>query len=231
MNDPRDLDGPRREKLWRLLDLLEAETAAGRSEPAGEPAVPEVDLRTLLGEVTALKAAVRAETSAAREVRDQLTQGAEDLRHELERAARREEALRAEAERGRRAEARRSALELVELIDRLEPAVEHARDLARPRWRWLTRRRDPSAVSLLEGLELSLQRLSRKLGERGLTRVTTVGHLFDPTVMEAVDTVELAAVPEGRVVAEVSAGYVSSEGVLRAAQVVVNRRFDQDEED
>jgi len=179
----------RSEQVEGLCDLLRAELEAGRQTLDSGLLLPEVDLRTLLSEMTAIKAEVRAETTAARELRDQLTGTVETLRRELERAGQRETTLRDDTERLGKQETRRAALDLVDLADRLEPAVERAQELARPRWHWFTKRPDPAAVSLYEGLVLSQQRLTRKLTERGFSRVATVGQPFDPRTMEAVEIV------------------------------------------
>ena len=65
------------------------------------------------------------------------------------------------------------------------------------------------------------QALDGALARNGLTRVPTVGLVFDPTKHEAVQLVELAS-PRGVVVEEAAAGYMDGYCLLRAAQVLVS---------
>ncbi|MBI2569945.1 MAG: hypothetical protein HYV63_23315 [Candidatus Schekmanbacteria bacterium] len=67
----------------RMRSLVLSEIAAGRAITLEElvPA-PEVDLRTLLGEMAALRREVRQETTASRSVRDQTLELLAELRAE-----------------------------------------------------------------------------------------------------------------------------------------------------
>jgi hypothetical protein len=95
-----------------------------------EELLPAVDLRTLLGEMAALKAEVRTVTVEAREARQAGDESARQLRAELERAAEREDAHRRAADDARR----RAARALIDVGDRLEAAVRSARAPVRRRW-------------------------------------------------------------------------------------------------
>jgi molecular chaperone GrpE len=57
----------------------------------------------------------------------------------------------------------------------------------------------------------------------GIKRVQTVGHPFDPSQHEAIQHVESAEHPPGVITAEVQAGYLLGEQLLRAAMVVVSK--------
>lgn len=216
----------REEDVRLLLELLEAEQAAAEARLEPDEALPEVDLRTLLSEMTALKAAVRAEATASRDARDRTGEALAGLRDELARAAVREEDLREDADRRLEVMARRAALELVELHDRLEPALDQAREAARPRWRWFRRVAEPAAVALVEGLALTVKRLRRRLEDRGVRPLPTSGVPFSPVTMEVVGVVDRPELDEGVVVEEVTTGWQrdGDERPLRVAQVVVNRR-------
>ena len=178
--------------------------------------LPEVDLRTLLGEMAALKAEVRAQTQAARAVQSGPDTAAEALGRELDRGAAREAALRKQVDDQRR----QAALALVDVADRLEATLATAR-LPAPRGFFV--RADPRVAAFAEGLELTLRRVARHLGALGVRRVDVERQPFDPQHMEAVGTRCEVRRPDGVVLSEVTAGYTDAAGVVRAAQVIVNR--------
>lgn len=72
-----------------------------------------------------------------------------------------------------------------------------------------------------EGLRLSIQQFQDALKAEGLERIETEGKHFDPKTMEAV---EVQIGEEGKVIAEVRAGYLLNGEVLRPAQVKVGKR-------
>lgn len=182
--------------------------------PGLEP--PEVDLRTLLGEMAALKAEIRAETQATRALREDADRRLGRADEEVERARAREVA----AQRALEEQRRRTALGWIDLADRIEAALRVAE---RPAPTGLFRRPDPRVSALADGLRLTLSVLSDRLQGLGARRVDAKGRAFDPATMEAVTTRHAADRPAGEVLEEIAAGYVEAAGVLRAAQVVVNR--------
>ena len=177
--------------------------------------LPSVDLRTLLGEMAALKAEVRAQTSTVREVQAEAVKGTDALRQELERAASREAAQRQAVDDERR----RSAMALIDLSDRIEAALA---SVAVPVPRRFFVRADPRLGAFAEGLRLTLRRASEHLGGLGVRRVEVVDRDFDPKVMEAVGTQQRADRPNAVVLSEITAGYADARGALRTAQVIVN---------
>ena len=238
MSEPNGHDRSAEAQIRMLQKILEeegrrAEIGHVEGPDADDVEVPELDLRTLLAEMTALKAAVRADASAARDIRDRFSMTVEMLEKELARARKREDRLTADWEDRLSIVGRRATLDLIELADRLEPAIERARNIARRRWGWLPWRRSGRAIeSLVKGLELTWRRLDRQLEEQGVRRLSTVGQRFDPSTMKALEHVERDDVDEGVVVQEVAAGYVFDESrrgrdddvrVVRVAQVVVAR--------
>jgi molecular chaperone GrpE len=72
-----------------------------------------------------------------------------------------------------------------------------------------------------EGLKMVLRQFSDTLGRSGITKVPTVGNLFDPGVHEAIQQVETDEHAPGTVVAEVQPGYLQGDRLVRAAMVVV----------
>jgi len=75
----------------------------------------------------------------------------------------------------------------------------------------------------LDGVRLVRERLLALLADAGVEPIPTVGHPFDPYLHQAVGTTIDGAHPAGVVVAEQRRGYTGPAGVLRYAEVIVNR--------
>jgi molecular chaperone GrpE len=97
-------------------------------------------------------------------------------------------------------------LSLLDLADDFERALAHAND---------------SAESVVAGLHTMQRRLARLLNTHGVMPFESVGQAFDPTVHEAVGTVQSDQHPTGIVFDEVSRGYHWGDEVLRPARVRV----------
>lgn len=77
-------------------------------------------------------------------------------------------------------------------------------------------------------LAVTAQQYLDVLQAEGVRRIETVGKSFDPTVMEAIDTIEVdpsagSGQEEGKVIEEVRAGYALHDTLLRPAQVRVGK--------
>jgi molecular chaperone GrpE (heat shock protein) len=75
----------------------------------------------------------------------------------------------------------------------------------------------------LDGVRLVRERILALLADAGVEPIPTVGHPFDPHLHQAVGTIIDGAHPGGVVVAEQRRGYTGPAGVLRYAEVIVNR--------
>lgn len=207
--------------------LLAAELEAGGAQSGGGAGLdpedlPTVDLRTLLGEMAALRVEVRAETTASRQARTTLEEAVRQQAEEQARGRSREAALRDEVTTGRQQAVLRVTPALFDLVDRLEGTHDGARTLAGER-QWLSRRLVTGVVALADGLALTLERTHLHLRELGLDRVTTRGRPFDPSLMEAVATDARPNLPDGHVLEELSSGWRTAAALVRPARVVVNR--------
>jgi len=115
----------------------------------------------------------------------------------------------------RKTEARFGELvaELLDLVDNLELALEHAP-------------RDTTATSLVRGIDLARKQFLATLEAHGVHRFGEAGIPFDPNEAEAVrvDAVEQAAA-DGTVTEVLKPGYRLAGRVLRAARVAVGRRI------
>jgi len=95
----------------------------------------------------------------------------------------------------------RVIVELLPIVDTLENAHKHLGD---------------------QGLELALNQIIQILKRFGVEKMHTVGTLFDPVSMEAVDVKEGE---ENMVLSEMMPGYLIYGSVLRIAKVVVGKKI------
>src|SRR5688500_1694803 len=98
--------------------------------------------------------------------------------------------------------------EFLPVFDNLERAIQSAQ-----------RAQEVKAVA--DGLQMILRQYGDTLGRVGMQKVKTIGHQFDPSHHEAIQQIETEEHPPGTVVAEVQAGYLQGERLIRAAMVVV----------
>jgi molecular chaperone GrpE len=178
----------------------------GENGTNGAPSGPEMDATSEVLPVTPEVAELRAqlETQGAR--LDEVLRAYSHLQQERENFRKRSER---EKERVLEVERGKVALALVEAVDELDRILSAA----------------PGKESaLVFGVRLIRDGLLRRALASGIQRYETVGELFDPTLHEATDTVEVAD-PEldDRVLEEVQAGYRQGDRVLRAARVRVGR--------
>lgn len=79
------------------------------------------------------------------------------------------------------------------------------------------------AEEFVKGMQLAEREIFRKLEMHGLKRIPATGR-FQPSHHEALMRVETTETPEGEIVAELRAGYMLYDRVLRPAQVSVAAR-------
>jgi molecular chaperone GrpE len=137
-------------------------------------------------------------------IRDQLLRTAADFDN-FRKRSRRE---LAEAERRAREDLLR---DLLPVIDNLERAAAHAESAE-----------DTNAV--VEGIRLVLNQFSDTASRLGIKRVEALGQPFDPAVHEAVQHMETDEFSPGVVAAEVLAGYVMGDRLIRPSMVVVAKQ-------
>lgn len=115
---------------------------------------------------------------------------------------------RKEIEEVRRRTIEDTLREVLPLVDNLERAASAMTDAT-----------EVSAVT--DGVQMVLRGFEDIANRLDLKRVTTIGHLFDPTCHDAVQQEETDAHAPGTIVAEVVPGYYLGERLLRPAMVVV----------
>ena len=74
-----------------------------------------------------------------------------------------------------------------------------------------------------KGVELTESELMKVLNKFGITKMETMGKVFDPSFHQVVQEVEDKTKPAGTVVAELQTGYMINDRLLREAVVVVTR--------
>ncbi|PIU52904.1 MAG: nucleotide exchange factor GrpE [Deltaproteobacteria bacterium CG07_land_8_20_14_0_80_60_11] len=100
--------------------------------------------------------------------------------------------------------------ELLPVVDNLERALDHGRQLEAPE-------------ALLEGIERVYQGFLKVLDRFGVTPFDSVGQHFDPALHNAMMQEEAPGVPDCRVIKELQKGYLMNQRLLRPAMVVVAR--------
>jgi molecular chaperone GrpE len=100
--------------------------------------------------------------------------------------------------------------ELLPVVDNLELALEHGRQLEAP-------------APLLEGLEMVHQGFLKALAKFGVSPLASVGQFFDPAFHNAVMQEAAPEVPDRTVLKELQKGYLLQGRLLRPAMVVVAR--------
>jgi len=102
----------------------------------------------------------------------------------------------------------RILIELLDVIDELEMAVKSARLL-------------DSVEDLLQGVEMTLKKLTKILENEGVFPIKSIGEPFDPSKHDAVEKTEKEGVEGCTIVEEVRKGYTMRDKVIRASMVKV----------
>jgi molecular chaperone GrpE len=211
-------------------ELLSALETGEAPEPADEP----FDLYSLWAAMTALTQEVKLQGRAFRQLSDTLTPVA-DLPATLP-------ALLGNAANGRSGEGERErtlqkVLDLLlDLRDRLDRGIKSVgeaeteiADARKSTWRTRLFGPDPDQLqhvretlaALEKGYTLGLDRLDQALSDFEVRPIPAMGLPFDPRLMNAVETEETSAAPDGTVVEVYRNGYEWNGKIYRPAQVKV----------
>ena len=100
--------------------------------------------------------------------------------------------------------------ELLPSLDNLERAITHAKS------------ENKDFDSMIEGLEM-VNKMTHEVFEKfGVSRINTVGEVFDPNIHQAVGVVQSDSVPENHIVEECLGGYLLHDRIIRPAMVRVS---------
>jgi molecular chaperone GrpE len=179
---------------------LDDEADANRDEVADAPNlkpsyVEELESRTKAAEQKVLEVQSRFD-----QLRKQLQTETDETRQRLNRAA---------DERAQREKANFIA-SLLPVLDNLERATAAAAG-------------GSSSETIAEGIRQTASSFENALAAAGLEPIDAEGEVFDPELHEAVETVEVSAEDEGKVVDQFTRGYKIGERLLRPARVKVGR--------
>ena len=172
------------------------------SSNAVEDVLAGPDLHALYSELASLRQEVRLQNREQARMRRQ-AEGERETQQEVVRRT-----------------AERACLQpMLEVRDALLRGQEAAAVVRARRW---LRPRGIEAVA--EGYTMALARFDRTLADLGATQVVTKGETFNVRTMVAVDVRRDGGATDGIVLRELRSGFVYADGgVLRAAEVVVNR--------
>lgn len=212
----------------RLVEQFRARLALGdpndrvqdNEAAAGEP----IDLSSLLAEMAALKNEVRLQARQFKSALDQLQALSDVLREQNQGQARDLERSRAAAANAKAQAQRGLLLGLLELRDRLQAGLD-----AQIAWRPAPLMRlfggtQAYAGILAEGSALTLQRLDELLASHRVRAIAVLGQAHDPQCMHAVATEWAPQTAQGVVLRELRRGFYQGSELLRAAEVIVNKK-------
>lgn len=100
---------------------------------------------------------------------------------------------------------------LLPVVDNLERTVQASGSVS-------------DVASLQRGVEMILDQFRAILAELGVSEIAAENELFDPTKHEALEQIEAADEPDGKVVAVLQKGYVFRDRLLRPSLVRVARQ-------
>ena len=206
----------------RLVEQFRAglELIDGDLDDEGEP----VDLRTLLTEMAVLKNDVRLQARQFKTALELLQGFGETLREQNERLQRDLDRARAQTADAKAQAERGLLLGLLELRDRVQAGLDAAAAWRPSPLRRLLGGEQRFAQSLREGSTLTLQRLDGLLDSHRVRAIVAVGQPLDPQLMRAVAVEDAPGAVEGVVLRELRRGFYRGSELLRAAEVIVNKK-------
>lgn len=99
-------------------------------------------------------------------------------------------------------------LEIIPALDDMERAIEHTASFGNQ--------------EMISGIQAVYDKLQEALKKEGIEMVDPAGDVYDPTVAQAVSTLEDASVPNETVLNVLRKGYIMGGKVIREAMVVVS---------
>lgn len=210
----------------RLLEEFRACMERCDEEDANEADDEEssVDLFTLLKEMAELKNEVRLESRQYKVMLEELRSFSDGLREQNQRLIHDLERAREQAAIIQRKTERDLFLDMLDLRDRLEAGVKASASHQPHFISSLFPSEMRFARSLGEGLTLSLQRLDDQLASYRVRPFNATGQSLDPHLMRVVGLEFVPGKPDGYVLRESRRGFYHDGELLRAAEVIVNKR-------
>lgn len=206
----------------RLVEQFRACLDSSEDESPGDG--ESIDLLTLLAEMAALKNEVRLQARQFKSALEQMQALSDALRAQNETLTRDLERSRSLAADAKSQAERGLLLGLLELRDRLQAGLD-----AQATWRPSPLARvlggvQPYLRSLREGSAMTLQRLDELLASHRVRPIAALGRALDPQCMQAVATECQLETADGVVLRELRRGFQQGTELLRAAEVIVNKK-------
>lgn len=104
------------------------------------------------------------------------------------------------------------AKELLPVADNLRRAITSVSDEQKEQYR-----------ALLEGIEMTQNELTKVFAKFGIKKIESLDKVFDPNFEQVVQEVDDPSKPAGTVIAELQAGYLINDRILREAMVIVTK--------
>ncbi|MHB1619125.1 MAG: nucleotide exchange factor GrpE [Sulfuricella sp.] len=183
-----------------------------------------VDLHTLLAEMAALKNEIRLESRQFKSMLEEMRNFGDALREQNERLNRDLDRAREQAAAGKQKAERGLLLDMLDLRDRLQAGVDAGAAHGTSFFARLVPGETRFAASLGQGLALTLQRVDDVLAGYRVRSLDVVGQSLDPHLMRAVGVEAVADKPDGVVLREARRGFFHGGELLRAAEVIVNKK-------
>lgn len=209
MPDKEQADAEITDSEVQQKESTERKTPAETGEPSAEaPEETQAAEETQPEEEPCQEEKLKARVE---ELEDRLLRTAADFDNYKKRTARQyEEFVRAANDR--------LFIELLDVVDNFERALQHGNDNADPK-------------SLRQGTELIFTQITALLSKYDIRPIEALGRPFDPTLHEALMPIESEEHPEGVVAVEVTKGYMQGDRVLRHSKVGVSRGKPKDKEE
>lgn len=215
------IDSAEKERLLEEFRACLESLEEGTEEDGG---VTVVDLHTLLREMAELKNEVRLQSRQFKSTLEELRNFGEALREQNERLNRDLERAREQTAAATRQTERGLLLGMLDLRDRLEAGVIAGAAHQPAFLSRLIPGETRFALSLGQGLALSLQRLDDQLSGCRVRPINAVAQPLDPHLMRAVGVESAPEKPDGLVLRETRRGFFHDGELLRAAEVIVNKK-------
>jgi len=183
-----------------------------------------VDLHTLLAEMAALKNEIRLESRQFKSMLDEMRGFGDALREQNERLNRDLDRAREQSSADKQKAERGLLLVMLDLRDRLQAGADTGAAHAPPFFARLIPGETRFAASLGLGLTLTLSRLDDALAGYRVRPLEVLGQPLDPHLMRAVGVETVADKPDGVVLREARRGFFHGGELLRAAEVIVNKK-------
>ena len=216
------------EAKQRLIEQVRACLDTDDSGPADQDSPDDLaqplDLHTLLAEMAALKNEVRLQARQFKTALEQMQALGDALRAQSERLQQDLDRARAQATQAKSQAERGLLLGLLELRDRLQAGLDMQAARRPTTLQRLLGGDQRFNQSLREGSALTLQRLDELLDSHRVRPIAAIAQPLDPQCMQAVAVEWAPQIAEGRVLRELRRGYMQGTELLRAAEVIVNKK-------